>query len=382
MTDTLNNQQQEGLGLAVEWYNDRKKFISNKPFFFLSGVAGSGKTFLAKHIANQCCGMSNSVFMAPTGKAASRLKQKGCSRAQTMHHFIYNFMGESDDGDLIFHSKKQLEEQPKLIVLDEAMMVGMYDADKILSHNISLLALGDLHQLPPVKDSPFFNKNNVDYMLTQIERQKENSNIVRASVFVRDGYSLPVREYGDVAVRDGKPNSKLLVEYSENDSQIICSRNATRQSYNTLIRTLRGHVGSMPCIGEKLVCVFNQHKYDFMNGEQCILLGLEPLPGYELDDNDLSGLMKARVLSLTNNKEIKIKFNPDSFSVDPEARQEALKHVGGLDFGYVLTVHKSQGSEWPNVMILDEKIPSIPYRLMMYTAITRAINKLIIYRNQ
>jgi exodeoxyribonuclease-5 len=383
MTTTikLNAQQEKAVALAVQWYKDYKKGITTKKYFFLSGVAGTGKTFIAKYIAELCCGLKNSIFIAPTGKAASRLRQKGCRNAQTMHRFIYNFKGENSDGDLIFSDKNELESQPDLIVLDEGSMVGLYDANNIFSYKIPVLVLGDVDQVPPVRDKPFFTKNNMDCKLTQIERQKENSNIIRASIVIREGFSLPIREYDDVAIRAGRPTSKLLKEYAAEDAQIICSRNATRHSYNNLIRGLLGHVGGMPSIGEKLVCMFNQHKYDFMNGEQCILKSLETLPYSDTNDNDLPAIMMANVFSLTDNKMIRVKFNPDSFSPDITVRTEALKHAGGFDFGYVMTVHKSQGSEWPKVMILEEVLSQVPYRLMMYTAITRAMEKLIIYLN-
>src|SRR5579872_2854359 len=192
----FNDQQKAAITAAVEWYKGWRDKRHKKQVFFLAGFAGTGKTTVARFIAALCAAEHRVVFIAPTGKAASRLRQKGCKHAKTMHQFIYNVRGEDEEGDPIFVGKGSLEESPLLVVCDEVSMIGDYDNKQLMSHGIPILALGDIGQIPPVKASAAYTEENVDFLLTDIMRQEADSNIVRASMFVRSGKRLPVREIG------------------------------------------------------------------------------------------------------------------------------------------------------------------------------------------
>lgn len=380
MTDIVFNAQQEAaIEKAVAWFRGWQDRKHRQQVFFLAGFAGTGKTSVARHIADLCAAVHRVVFIAPTGKAASRLRQKGCKNAKTMHQFIYNVRGEDEDGEPIFIGKGALEEKPLLVVMDEASMVGEYDNRSLLSHGIPILALGDTGQVKPVKQAAAYTQSNVDVQLTEIMRQAMDSNIVRASMFVREGKRLPLREYEDVKVRAGKVPDYVLLAHTGEDAAILCCFNTTRNELNTRIRKLLGYEGPLPQIGEKVVCLSNQHGHGFMNGEQGIVLNYQDVPESEYDDDDDSPQMLVRLKSLTNGKELTVKFNPLSFDKDEDVRKEAQKKPGGFDYGNVLTVHKAQGSEWPNVLVIEEAMRG-SYAELMYTAITRAMNQLTMYR--
>lgn len=378
-TFEFNDQQNSAIEQAVNWYKGWQDRAHRKQVFFLAGFAGTGKTTIANTIAGRCVPGHRVVYIAPTGKAASRLRQKGCKNAKTLHQFIYNVRGEDEDGDPIFVSKGALEETPLLIVLDEASMIGEWDQRKLLEHNIPVLALGDIGQVPPVKAVAAYTEANVDVLLTDIERTDADSNIVRASMFVRAGKRLPVREYDDVRVRERYTDSDL-VEHAGEDAQIICSFNKTRIAMNTRVRTALGFKGDLPNIGEKVVCTFNQHGFNFMNGEQGIVIGFGTIPDAEREDDDEIG-MTIVLKSLTDGKTRTVKFNPLSFDRNFEVRTEAQKSVGGFDYGFALTVHKSQGNEWDKVFVFEEIMRGNDYAKMMYTAITRAVKRLTIIRD-
>ncbi len=377
----FNSQQKAAIEKAVTWYKGWMTYQHRKQVFFLAGFAGTGKTSVARTIADLCAPAHRVVYIAPTGKAASRLRQKGCRGAKTLHQFIYNVRGEDEDGDPIFIGKGALDEGPTLIIVDEASMVGEYDNKQLLSHGICVLALGDTGQVRPVKQAAVYVKGTEDVLLTEIERQNANSNIVRASMFVRDNMIIPYREYDDFRVRDNMSKEDLLEHVGE-DGQILCSRNDTRQSINARIRKLLGHEGDLPCIGEKVVCKFNQHALNFMNGEQGIVLGYSEMPLSEReDDQSDEACMLIKLKSLTTGKPITVKFNPHAFDKNPDVRAVAVKSVGGFDFGYVLTIHTSQGSEWDKVFIIEEKLRS-EYAELMYTAYTRAISRCTVFRSR
>lgn len=380
----FNGQQTDAIQEANHWFRDWEDRKHRKQDFFLSGYAGTGKTTVAQTIAELCAPPHLITYVAPTGKAASRLRQKGCRGARTLHQFIYNLAGEDEDGNPIFTSKTSLKEQPRLVVCDEGSMLGEYDRKQLLSHGIPSLILGDIGQLEPVKAVQAYTEQNMDVLLTEIMRQSADSNIVRASMFVRNGKRLPLREYDDVRVREGQISSDEMILHAREDGQIICAFNKTRQEVNAAVRAQLRYDDRYPMIGEKVICTSNQHAYDFMNGEQGIVIGYEDLDEYlkQKDykaDGDKDFLPFILIRSLTNGREYRLKFNPNSFSEDPDALKEAQKSPGGFDFGYCITIHKSQGSEWEKVLVIEQASRD-NYAKMMYTAYTRAIRQLTVYR--
>lgn len=375
--DQFNDQQRAAVTQAVDWYKGYQDRRHNKQFFFLAGFAGTGKTTVAKVIAELCAPSHRIAYIAPTGKAASRLKQKGCTGAQTLHSFVYNVRGEDEDGEPIFIAKGGLEQRPLLVVCDEASMLGEFDNKVLMSHGIPCLMLGDIGQVPPVKAKAAYSEENYDVLLDQIMRQGADSNIIRASMFVRQGKRLPVREYDDVRVREGQPSIDDLIDHSGENGQIICAFNSTRQNANARIRSALGHEASLPAIGEKVICTFNQHSHRFMNGEQGIVLAYEEVEPDPNRDEDTG--LRVRLHSLTDGKERSVQFNPRSFDRDDEVRKEAQRAIGGFDYGYAVTVHKAQGSEWENVLGFEETIRG-EYAKMMYTMITRAMKRLTLHR--
>jgi ATP-dependent exoDNAse (exonuclease V) alpha subunit len=120
-----------------------------------------------------------------------------------------------------------------------------------------------------------------------------------------------------------------------------------------------------------------------MNGEQGIVLGyqtvdtrIETDDGMEPDDDGSRVVLR----SLTYGTELIAKFNAECFDKNWEVRAAAMKRPGAFDFGYALTVHASQGSEWPSVLVIEESMRGVPYAQLMYTAVTRAQSHLTIYR--
>ena len=178
------NSQQDAALLAVDrWLKDP----SGPQVFRLFGFAGTGKTTLARHLAE---GVRSVFFAAFTGKAAHVLKLKGCPNVSTIHSLIYRCKGRKGEANLQF-LKDQLANEKKsdapdatliqqieraiekeeddsdqpvfalreftsplcfadLVVVDEASMVGQKLGNDLASFGCRILALGDPFQLPPV----------------------------------------------------------------------------------------------------------------------------------------------------------------------------------------------------------------------------------------
>ena len=159
----LNEQQERAKAAVVKWYNEEK---DNKLCFVLSGYAGTGKTFLINYIINKVLKLEDSevAFIAPTGKAACVLTQRGASNAKTIHSLIYNrveveYTFESN-GKIIKAQRFDFVKKPsigpfKLIVLDEVSMVTQDILEDLISFGIPILASGDIRSITSNRKSKY-----------------------------------------------------------------------------------------------------------------------------------------------------------------------------------------------------------------------------------
>ena len=250
-------QQDAALKAVSAWLK-----AGDRPVFRLFGYAGTGKTTLAKQIAEDAQG--EVAFGAYTGKAALVLKSKGCRGASTIHSMIYRTQGDEEEESPSFViNKKAAANDADLIIIDECSMVDEELGRDLLSFNKPVLVLGDTAQLPPVKGGGFFTDAEPDVMLTEVHRQAADNPIIRMSMTVREGGRLALGDYGDSRVIRRAAIEAPRVMQSD---QVLVGINKTRRAYNGRMRTLLGHAGDKPEIGEKLVCLRNDKKKGLLNG--------------------------------------------------------------------------------------------------------------------
>ena len=355
--------QDEALGAVSAWLKSGKPQV-----FRLFGYAGTGKTTLARHIAE---GEKKVVFAAFTGKAAHVMRGKGCTNAGTIHSLIYRIRGEDENGPTFVLNDDSDAASASLIVIDECSMVDEEIGRDLLSFGKPVLVLGDPAQLPPVAGGGFFTSAEPDVMLTEVHRQAADDPIIRLSMIVREGGELERGSYGESRVigrRDLDPAAVLSVD------QVLVGRNNTRRGYNTRIRELLGRSIQTPVAGDKLVCLRNDRKRGLLNGSlwrvDSARAARKGLLRYSLSPDDTeSGRRKAQV-----------SVNPAFFDgtaevlTGPERRRS-----DEFDYGYVLTVHKAQGSQWDSVMLFDESFAFRENaRRWLYTGITRAATRLTV----
>ena len=134
----LTEKQQKGLEIAV------RRFKEGKPWTCIAGYAGSGKSTLVKFIIEALNVPHEEVcYVAFTGKAATVLKQKGCSNAITAHKLLYKAKPKPD-GTFIFIPKGTDElSEYSVIVVDEVSMLPKKMWNLLISHGIYVIALGD-----------------------------------------------------------------------------------------------------------------------------------------------------------------------------------------------------------------------------------------------
>src|SRR5437764_7327166 len=191
-------QQEHALGAVAHWVRQGSPQV-----FCLFGYAGTGKTTLAKQVAEDVEG--EVAFGAFTGKAASVLRAKGCPEASTIHSMIYRTRESDEGGPLFALNRSGPAAKADLIIIDECSMVDEELGRDLLSFGKPVLVLGDPAQLPPVKGGGFFTEARPDIMLTQVHRQAADDPIIRMSMIVRDGGRVTRGTYGRSRVigRDG-----------------------------------------------------------------------------------------------------------------------------------------------------------------------------------
>ncbi len=359
---TWSPQQDSALRAIRHWHRHR-----TSPLFYLAGYAGTGKTTLAKQIAQDTPG--DVIFCAFTGKAALVLQRKGCEGARTIHSLIYRPV-EVADGPPTFEINEHSDgEKASLIIVDECSMVDEELGRDLLALGTPILVLGDPAQLPPVKGIGYFTRNDPDFTLTEIHRQAADNPIIHMSMMVRNGKPLRPGRYGEseVIARGAQLDADRVMAAD----QMLVGRNVTRMRYNARFRELRGTTSPMPIAGDKLVCLKNNKDKGLLNG----------------------GLWKAQKLLNARGTSIRITLEtddgegeqtvsvPTEFFTGKEAdlAWSTRKHSDEFTFGYALTVHKSQGSQWNDVVVFDESQFFREHQAKhLYTAITRAAEKVTV----
>lgn len=376
----------------------------------IGGYAGTGKTtllaYLRQAIAESYPKLSVS-FLAYTGKASSVLKSKleingsllPSDYVGTIHGLIYKAQVRWDT-QLKCHIitgwklKSHDEINTDLIIIDEGSMVSNKVWQDIIALDKSIIVLGDHGQLPPIGDS-FNLMQKPDFKLTTIHRQALSSPIISLSQFVRRNGYIP---FNTVFSKDvfkiswNHPKCKELWEKLDFDENLIvlCAFNSTRCGLNTSIRSKLSYDKSViPYPGERIICLQNDHTRGIMNGQIGTLIWLMPesyglyrmtisLDGYAdpiettVDDKCFGQV------TYTIHDDAKSKKNRKQYEY---AVDKGITPIDFFDYGYAISVHKSQGSEWNKVVLFEQRTNKWDdeyYARWLYTAITRAREKLFI----
>ncbi|NQW09464.1 MAG: AAA family ATPase [Alphaproteobacteria bacterium] len=425
MTINLSDMQARAIAAIRDWYENRR---GEQQIFRLFGYAGTGKTTITALAIDALGfepmtpgGLGGVLFAAFTGKAALVMTRKG-TPAQTIHSLIYRVseatpeeiarvtedlaslrrdlprMGPAER-DFAMTRIAQLElrlediHQPKflineqsalrdadLLVLDEVSMVGADMAHDLLAFGKPILVLGDPGQLPPIKGLGFFTEAAPDVMLTEVHRQAGDSAILRLATLAREGLPIPPGAHDDhvwkMSRHDVGPAQMLQ------GGQVICGTNATRRSLNTAMKRAAGFGADYPTgSGEKIICLKNRHDLGLINGMFLTLTDVRLDPG---DAFAFSAMVETEDgLSIAGRQSFWRGEYADHVALDPERGRREWQARRGLietSWGYAITCHKSQGSQWENVVVFDDGFgrTAADRNRWLYTAITRAERGLVI----
>lgn len=346
----LTEKQQQAIDEAVASVTKQQKLYK------IGGYAGSGKTTIARAIEKQ---LDKVAVCAFTGKAAYNLRQKGLPEAATIHKIIYDY----DRTTRTFNKKADIPF--KSFLIDEASMISAEIWRDILSFERPIILIGDTAQLPPVGNDVYL-MDDPNIILDTIHRQRAEHGIVAFASNVREGQPS-IKEYPNEVTFKRKTalNSKDLLRYDI----VICGRNDTRHTLNKSIRYHKGFKEQL-CIGDQLIVLQNNPDFDVFNGEIVVVKEII---------NETKKYYTINIIS--NGEEKKLVILRSQLAQNLSRESQLKKDIVLCDYGYAITCHKSQGSGFHKVAVIDEVVYGTDPKRWRYTAITRAIDELVYYLN-
>lgn len=363
-------QQDEALKGVTAWLKAKNR----APVMRLFGYAGTGKTTMAKEIAVMVKGTV--LFATYTGKASLVLRSKGCENTSTIHSLIYRCVQDDYTGQhrFVLNPESALS-RAKLLIIDECSMVDKVVGADLMKFDVPILVLGDPAQLPPVSGAGFFTNHDPDFMLTEVHRQARDNPIIRLSMDVRQGIPLEYGNYSDSSVIRWSEREPGMLSSAD---QVLAGLNKSRVHLNKRLREARGITSETPVIGDRLVCLKNKAEKSLLNG------GLwEVVSEPDVDDLRDPPSVEMRVKSIDEGgpKYPVPVIVPEAFFQGKGHQMDwkVMRAFDSFDYGYCLTVHKSQGSQWDNVVVIDESSSFGEDRhRWLYTAITRAAERVTV----
>lgn len=382
---TLNKSQEAIVNAAVDWY-----YNSPNQIFEFDGPPGSGKSFTLNEIIKRL-GLDPITEVAPmsfTGAASIVMRTKGLYSARTAHSWIYDVRPEKmrdSNGNVVidellnvpimipkFIPVSQLNENIKLVVIDEAYSLPAKLRPTIEKFGLKIIACGDQHQLPPVNDNPaFLNDPNSTMHLTEIVRQQGRDDI--NYIAYRASNMLPLLNgyYGNSLVIDAQDLTPDMFLWAD---CIICGKNKTRDAINNIVRNLKGYDSKLPQYGEKVVCRNNNWlegmKLD--NGSEINLCnGLIGTVASNPDVSSYDGKMFTMnfipdmVPQITFHTRCNYKHMISDNELRLKIRNNRWELGNKFEYAYCITAHIAQGSQFHKVLYIEEA---------MYPSIQGAVN--------
>ena len=390
----LTIKQEEGLNETLTRHRNGDKYV------VISGYAGTGKTTLVKFIISALDVSEDKVAYATfTGKAAEVLRKKGNKNAMTLHKLLYDSFPRPGGG-FIRVPKKYLDYT--IVVVDECSMVPKTMIKMLLAHKVFVIFLGDPFQLPMIdKNESHDLLDHPHIFLDEIMRQAQESEIIRLTLKIREQKSIDFSKGEEVIIA---PKEEIVTGHLLWADTIITATNATRHNINKQMRELLGYEGALQP-GEKIICKRNYWETCNEDGDALVngTIGTVDnifesfilIPNFIQNDRHRIPNIMAEFTPEGGKSFGTIDFDKDfMLSETPCVDWRTAFQIGKLrnkigdilpkqaTYGYALTCHAAQGSEWNKVLVLEESFPfnKEEHARWLYTACTRSAEKLVLMR--
>ncbi len=374
----------------IEFSKEQEEAIRmafTEPIVIITGGPGTGKTTIVHAILKMYLKLNKDnstlaeaiALLAPTGRAAKRLKESTNMNALTIHKFL-GYQGEN-----YFEYSKNNKTAARLIIVDEASMMDLPLASRLITsmHNQArLIIVGDVDQLPSVGPGQVLkdlidSKEIKTIRLTKIHRQAEDSSIIKLAHNVNEGIlpenileklsdrnfistsseALPsmLVDLYNKAILKGKSikDTQVLIPMYKGDCGINEINNRIQEAINPLNESGElKHLNRSFRINDKVIQLVNRAEKGIMNGD------IGYVNSFIRKNDQLSGL---------------------EVSFDSHKVSYTLEELEDLTLAYAISIHKSQGSEFDLVIMpFTNQYYIMLKRKLIYTAITRAKKTLLL----
>ena len=411
----LSKDQIDAKNTILDWINSPRR----SSYLTLGGYAGTGKSTLIAEVRKSLPDNWSVAFCAFTGKATSVMKEKlikvdalnSNDVITTIHSLCYSVREDPETKQKVFHRRPYLGHN--LIIVDEASMVNKDLFNDLRYYRIPILFVGDHGQLPPISTEEFNLMSNPVIKLEEVHRFGDNSTLLDLSIMARNGEDIPFKRFDEHVVKTNE-NDPIVNDFIVNNlggfsnGICLCATNNTRVDVNQLIRLNYGIISDMddkvPRVNDRIVCLRNNHGlvdpiYNGMLGTIRSIGTIKQIEDvYSISADMDDGFTYKGFVNREPFGQMKYKDDGKEFITIGELMRMKSKltiferkkirkfgkkklYYDSFDFGYCLTVHKSQGSEWGNVMLFEEVCGAWDddyKQKWMYTAITRSNKNLLI----
>jgi exodeoxyribonuclease V alpha subunit len=366
---TLNLDQKAAIELSL-----------SEPVVVVTGGPGTGKTTVTRTIVERFEQAHRKVLLcSPTGRAAKRLAETTGREARTIHRLL-EF--EPATGQFRRNDKRRLE--AGVIILDEASMIDVRLMNSLLMAvptNASLVLVGDADQLPSVGPgnvlADVLSSGVIPVSrLEEIYRQEGESQIVASAHRIIHGEwpedtNAPDSDFFFSCEEDPQKTADLIED--------LCGRRLVERFGLDPIRDIqiltpmyRGDTGAIN-LNRQLQQRLNPHGQGHRHGEVELRVGDKVMQVRNNYEKDVFNGDLGRVSAIDSDAaELSVSF-------DSGSRIYSFSELDDLTLAYAISIHRSQGSEFPAVVLaLSTQHYVLLQRNLLYTAVTRARRLMVI----
>ena len=366
-----------------------KEAVANS-VFVLTGGPGTGKTTVVRAIIRIFSSMGMDIALAaPTGRAAKRLSEASSMEAKTIHRLLEMQFSPDESSIFIRDENNQLDED--VVIIDESSMIDVFLMSallKALKPSARLILIGDADQLPPVGPGYVFrdiieSERFSTVVLTHIFRQAQESLIVTNAHAVNNGH------YMDLSKKDADFFFLPRTDDEETASTIVslCAKRLPKTYGMTafngiqIITPSKKGINGTETLNNALQKALNppdiskreRRVRDIVLREGDKVMQIKN--DYDIEWTRIGGGDGVGVFNgdIGVIEEINISAERVTVLFDDRRAYYDFSMLDELELAYAITVHKSQGSEYPIVVIpLYKYSPRLLTRNLLYTALTRA----------
>ena len=367
-------------------FNDEQKSairgsIKNN-FYIITGGPGTGKTTIIKAIVDILKDLTKLQYndialLAPTGRASKRIAESVGANASTIHKYL---KWNKETGAFTVDEYNKSSE--RIVIVDEASMIDIFLFLNLLHglrNDVKLILVGDKNQLPSIGPGDLLNDllsfdNICKSKLETIYRVRDGSYIIDLANDIKNYKEFDTfsNEYSDFKfIESNDSNIKL---YLTTMCEKTIERGISIENFQVLAPMYKG-INGIDALNELMANIFNSKNEKYKIGDKY----------YRIND---------KVIQLVNDVDNNV-FNGDIGYIKDIYTEEGkmvveINYMGNVvtyksgdydkfNLAYAISIHKSQGSEYDNVVIiLAHSFSRMFYNKLIYTAVTRAKKSLVI----